>query len=170
MFISTVPLRVNILNDSSFVDFSKSMARSCLSMLRHQRYPYQNILEDLRKLDSSIPNLYNVVLSYQITNTVNDEIDCDSHWVFNGTCADDLQIHMVDYNSTGLNVFYDYKTSKYDVNDINNIHNRIENMIHQVLSNNEINVSDIEIVSPEEKSQILNDFNNWKVELPNDKM
>lgn len=70
MFISTVPLRVNILNDSSFVDFSKSMARSCLSMLRHQRYPYQNILEDLRKLDSSIPNLYNVVLSYQITNTV----------------------------------------------------------------------------------------------------
>jgi len=169
MFISTVPLRVNILNDSSFVDFSKSMARSCLSMLRHQRYPYQNILEDLRKLDSSIPNLYNVVLSYQITNTVNDEIDCDSHWVFNGTCADDLQVHMVDYNSTGLNVFYDYKTSKYDVNDINNIHNRIENMIHQVLSNNEINVSDIEIVSPEEKSQILNDFNNWKVELPNDK-
>lgn len=169
MFISTVPLHVNILNDSSFVDFSKSMARSCLSMLRHQRYPYQNILEDLRKLDSSIPNLYNVVLSYQITNTVNDEIDCDSHWVFNGTCADDLQIHMVDYNSTGLNVFYDYKTSKYDVNDIKNIHNRIENMIHQVLSNNEINVSDIEIVSPEEKSQILNDFNNWKVELPNDK-
>lgn len=169
MFISTVPLRVNILNDSSFVDFSKSMARSCLSMLRHQRYPYQNILEDLRKLDSSIPNLYNVVLSYQITNTVNDEIDCDSHWVFNGTCADDLQIHMVDYNSTGLNVFYDYKTSKYDVNDINNIHNRIENMIHQVLSNNEISVSDIEIVTPEEKNQILNDFNNWKVELPDDK-
>lgn len=169
MFISTVPLHVNILNDSSFVDFSKSMARSCISMLRHQRYPYQNILEDLRKLDSSIPNLYNVVLSYQITNTVNDEIDCDSHWVFNGTCADDLQIHMVDYNSTGLNVFYDYKTHKYDVNDINNLHNRIENMIHQVLSNNEINVSDIEIVSPEEKSQILNDFNNWKVELPNDK-
>lgn len=169
MFISTVPLHVNILNDSSFVDFSKSMARSCISMLRHQRYPYQNILEDLRKLDSSIPNLYNVVLSYQTTNTVNDEIDCDSHWVFNGTCADDLQIHMVDYNSTGLNVFYDYKTHKYDVNDINNLHNRIENMIHQVLSNNEINVSDIEIVSPEEKSQILNDFNNWKVELPNDK-
>lgn len=169
MFISTVPLRVNILNDSSFVDFSKSMARSCLSMLRHQRYPYQNILEDLRKLDSSIPNLYNVVLSYQITNTVNDEIDCDSHWVFNGTCADDLQIHMVDYNSTGLNVFYDYKTSKYDVNDINNIHNRIENMIHQVLSNNEISVSDIEIVTPEEKNQILNDFNNWQVELPDDK-
>ena len=169
MFISTVPLRVNILNDSSFVDFSKSMARSCLSMLRHQRYPYQNILEDLRKLDSSIPNLYNVALSYQITNTVNDEIDCDSHWVFNGTCADDLQIHMVDYNSTGLNVFYDYKTSKYDVNDINNIHNRIENMINQVLSNNEINVSDIEIVTPEEKSQILNDFNNWEVELPNNK-
>lgn len=169
MFISTVPLRVNILNDSSFVDFSKSMARSCLSMLRHQRYPYQNILEDLRKLDSSIPNLYNVVLSYQITNTVNDEIDCDSHWVFNGTCADDLQIHMVDYNSTGLNVFYDYKTSKYDVNDINNIHNRIENMIHQVLSNNEINVSAIEIVTPEEEKQILNDFNNTTMDYPMDK-
>ncbi len=169
MFISTVPLRINILNDSSFVDFSRSMARSCLSMLRHQRYPYQNILEDLRKLDPSIPNIYSVVLSYQITNTVNDEIDCDSHWVFNGTCADDLQIHMVDYNSTGLNVFYDYKTSKYDVNDITNIHNRIENMINQVLSNSEINVSDIEVVTSKEKNQILNDFNSWKVEIPNDK-
>ena len=169
MFVNMAPFKIKINEKLKFKEFIKNIAIDSMEMLKHQKYSYQCLLEELRKENKSIPNLYNVVLSYQITNTVNDEIDCDSHWVFNGTCADDLQIHMVDYNSTGLNVFYDYKTSKYDVNDINNIHNRIENMIHQVLSNNEINVSDIEIVSPEEKSQILNDFNNWKVELPNDK-
>ena len=83
MFVSTIPLRISIPNNSSFIDFSKTIAQNCMSMLRHQKYPYQNILEDIRKVDSTVPNLYNIVLSYQITDTQNKDIDCETHWIFN---------------------------------------------------------------------------------------
>ena len=72
MFISTAPLRINLEHEQSFIDFSKTIASNSMSLLRHQKYPYQSILEDLRKKDSSIPNLYNVILSYQITKTIEE--------------------------------------------------------------------------------------------------
>ena len=167
MFVSTVPLRINIDQNSSFIDFSKKIGASCFSMLRHQRYPYQCILEDLRKKDSNIPNLYNIILSYQITSTVNDNIDCESHWIFNGNCADDMQIHIVDYNGSGtLSIFYDYKTSKYVKSEIKQMHERINHIIEQVLQDDSINIENIEIVTPEEKLQILKEFNNTKTDYP----
>ena len=169
MFVSTIPLRINIDDNSSFLEFSKSIGSSCFSMLRHQRYPYQKLLSDLRKKNSTIPNLYNIILSYQITSTVNDKIDCESHWIFNENCADDLQIHIVDYNNSGrLSILYDYKEQKYVKQEISQLHSRICHIIEQVLSNDKIALKDIDIITPEEKSQILYEFNNTKTIYPRD--
>ena len=55
MFISTAPLRINLDHKLSFIDFSKNIASNSISLLRHQRYPYQAILETLRKKDANIP-------------------------------------------------------------------------------------------------------------------
>ena len=170
MFVSTIPLRISIPNNSSFIDFSKTIAQNCMSMLRHQKYPYQNILEDIRKVDSTVPNLYNIVLSYQITDTQNKDIDCETHWIFNGNSADDLQIHVTDYNNTGsLNILYDYKTSKYSKKDISDIHARICHIIEQILANNSILLNDIDIVTEKEKHQLLYEFNDTASDYPRDK-
>lgn len=172
MFISTAPLRINLEHEKSFIDFSKTIASNSMSLLRHQKYPYQAILEDLRKKDSSIPNLYNVVLSYQITKTVEEDsnVKYTTDWVFNGSCADDFQIHLFDLNAeSSITVAYDYKADKYDSQDIKDIHNRILTVIDQVISNNDILLKDIEIVTPEEKHKILYEFNNTKVDYPHDK-
>ena len=172
MFISTAPLRINLDHEKSFMDFSKTIASNSMSLLRHQRYPYQAILEDLRKKDSSIPNLYNVILSYQITKTVeeNSDIKYSTDWVFNGNSADELQIHLFDlHDANSITIAYDYKVDKYDSQDIDDLHNRILTVIDQVISNNDILLKDIEIVTPEEKHKILYEFNNTKVDYPHDK-
>ena len=172
MFISTAPLRINLDHNISFVDFSKQIATDTMSILRHQKYPYQYILEDLRKKDSSIPNLYNVILSYQITKTIEESssVKYTTDWVFNGNCADDLQIHLFDLNDeNSITVAYDYKSDKYDTRDITDLHNRILTMIKQIIDNNKILLKDIEIVTPEEKHKILYEFNNTKVDYPKDK-
>ena len=172
MFISTTPLRVNLNHELTFVDFIKDISARTISLFRHQRYPYQYILEDIRKKDSSIPNLYNVVLSYQITKTFDEEsgVNYSAHWLTNGCCADDLQIHLLDLNNEGnLHVAYDYKTDKYTEQDIADLHARILTIVDQVMSNNDIILKNIEIVTPEEKHKILYDFNNTKVDYPKDK-
>jgi len=172
MFISTAPLRINLDHELSFIDFSKNIAGNSMSLLRHQRYPYQAILEDLRKKDTNLPNLYNVILSYQITKTVEEEnyIKYSTDWVFNGNSADELQIHLFDlHGEDSITVAYDYKTAKYDSQDIKDLHARILTIINQVINNNNTVLKNIEIVTPEEKHKILYKFNDTAVDYPRDK-
>ena len=78
-----------------------------------------------------------------------------------------MQIHIVDYNgSETLSIFYDYKTSKYVKSEIKQMHERINHIIEQVLQDDSINIENIEIVTPEEKLQILKEFNNTKTDYP----
>ena len=81
-----------------------------------------------------------------------------------------MDIHIYDMNDTGnINIAYDYLTSKYSIDDICFIHARILHIINQILENNEINLKDIEIVTPDEKKKLLYTFNNTKMDYPKDK-
>ena len=169
MFINMAPFKININEDIEFKQFIKNIARDSMDMLKHQKYSYQCLLEELRKENKSIPNLYNILLSYQITNAKQNEgnIEYETEWTFNGYCADNIDIQIYDLNDTGnLNIAYDYKTSIYKVEDIENIHRRILNIIKQVVSKEEIKLSEIDIVTPEEKEKLLVEFN--KTELKYD--
>ena len=170
MFISTLPVRIDLSTNYPFIDFAKNIAITSLSMLRHQKYPYQNILENLRKQQPDLPNLYNILLSYQITKANTDGYDYSTRWAFNDNCADNMQIHILDINDYGsANICYDYQTQKYSTEDIDNIHNRIKFIISQVLANSSLNINDIDIITPKEQETILNKFNNTIVDYDNSK-
>lgn len=167
MFISTVPFRFTLTNDLSFIDFAKKIAFDSLGMFRHQKYPYQNILEDIRKKNPTQPNLYDILISYQNTKTNRNsvEVPYEVKWTFNHNLADSMQIHLFDMNDEGLlNISYDYRLDKYTEEDILDIHNRICYMMEQVLNCNDLYVNNIQIVTPKEKDVILNEFNNTFLE------
>ena len=65
LFINIAPLRINIDTTKTFIEFANEISHLSRNMLKHQKYSYNNILEDIRKIDPSAPNLYNIVLSYQ---------------------------------------------------------------------------------------------------------
>ncbi|MGN1327187.1 MAG: amino acid adenylation domain-containing protein [Clostridia bacterium] len=163
MFISTVPFKFSIVESQSFVEFVQKIGLDSLSMFRHQKYPYQNILEHIRKTNPSQPNLYDILISYQNskTNRTSSDIPYMVRWTFNQNVADSMQIHIFDMNDEGeLNVAYDYRTTKYDKSDILNMHKRMLYIIHQILSTDNIAISDIDIITPDEKNLLLNTFNN----------
>lgn len=172
MFISVVPFKVKLDYTKSFAEFASKISADFFNIFRHQKYPYQTLLEDLREHNSSIPNLYNVVLSYQNmrNNSQATATTYEASWLFNGNISDDMEIHFFDINDTGIiNVAYDYKTAKYSTDDIYSLHSRILHIINQIIENQSIKLSDLEIVTPEEKNKILNEFNNTKLDYPKDK-
>ena len=172
MFINTLPLKINLINDKTFLENLKDIAINSMSLLRHQKYSFQYIIEDLRKKDSNLPKLYNVLYSYQITK-MNENMEALEHktsWTFNKTITDDLDIHMFEWNeNNSIQIAYDYKLNRYDEQDIKDFHARILHVINQVLENESILLKDIEIVTPEEKHKILYEFNNTKIDYPKDK-
>ena len=170
MFISTIPFRITLDNNSSFSDYASKISQDTLSMLRHQKYSYEYILQDLRKRDPNLPNLYNVMLSYQITRASDTSCNYTTDWVTNNCIGEDLDIHIYDLNDADLiNIAYDYNTNKYEKSNIELIHPRIMQIIKQVLEKKDILLKDIDIVTPNEKLQIINEFNNTKTEYPSDK-
>ena len=166
MFINMAPFKINMSQADNFRTFIKNIAIDSMSMLKHQKYSYQCLLENLREKNKNVPNLYNILLSYQITNAHQSGGDMTyrTDWAFNGCCAENMDIQIYDLNDTGnLDIAYDYKTSIYEEKDIEDLHKRILNIINQVISKENIDLKDIEIVTPEEKEKLLIEFN--KTEL-----
>lgn len=167
MFVNVAPLRININNQNNFIDFADSIAHISKDMLRHQKFSYSNILENIRKKDSSIPGLYNIVLSYQITKANNvSKYTYETRWAFNGHCSEDIEIQIYDLDETGsLNLAFDYKSDKYIEKDIENLCNRLLYITKQVLDMPQTDIKDIQIVLPEEKNEILKINTNIKFDL-----
>lgn len=165
MFINVAPLKINIDSNNNFLDFLNIITKDSKDLLKHQKYSYNNILNDLREKDASVPNLYNVILSYQITKAnAFSEINYNTHWAFNGTCLNDINIQIYDLNETNnLNISYDYKKNKYSKNDIQTIHQKLLYIIEQLLkeTSTDINIENIDIILPEEKN-ILSNINTEK--------
>lgn len=172
MFINTLPLKICLKHENTFLDNLKEIAINSMALLRHQKYSFQYIIDDLREKNSSIPKLYNVLYSYQITkmNENEDSLNHTTSWTFNKTITEDIDIHMFEWNeNNSIQIAYDYKINKYAEQDILNIHSRILHIISQVLENKNILLKNIEIVTPEEKHKILYEFNNTNVDYPKDK-
>ena len=172
MFVSTVPLKINLGGNIRFAELASTISSKFFNIFKHQKYSYVSLLKELRNKDNTIPNLYNTLISYQNirSSAQTSEIPYEINWVPSKYISDDIDIHIYDMNDTGnVNIAYDYQISKYSKIDIINIHKRIVNIINQILKNSNIAIDDIEIVTHEEKNKILFDFNNTKQDYSKDK-
>lgn len=161
MFVNNIPFRINLKNNTTFKSLVQSIAESSLALLRHQKYPYKLLLEELRKNDPSIPSLYDIVLSYQVTkaNQVGD-YNYSTRWAFNGTSPDSLTIQFFDLDEAGvLNVAYDYKKLQYSNSYIKAMHSRIMEIINKILETPNLSLDSISVITKNEQELLLNKFN-----------
>lgn len=171
MFVNTVPLNINLDFNESFNDFSLYISRLSLTMLRHQKYPYELLMRNLRKKNPSLPNLYDCLISYQIDNsTIDKENLYKENWIHSNTISDSLRIHLRhNLNNNSLLISYEFLVDKYSDEDIINLNKRLIFIIEQVLSNPNTKLKDLEITPTMEKNQILNIFDSLNVNFPKDK-
>lgn len=162
MFISTVPFKVTIEPENTFASFVKDVGTTQISVFRHQKYPYDKLLQTVKKEHGISDNLYNFVLSYQ--NARDDKNSCkvnySSNWLFNEHTLDTLEVHFYDMDDSGtISLYYDYQIDKLSEMDINNIHSRIMEITELVINNPDILLKNIPVVTAEEKHTLLNSFN-----------
>ena len=171
MFVSTLPLRVKLEENENFLGLAQKISKDTLSVFRHQKYPYMKTLESIRQNSDIKGNLNNIVLSYQNarTNIVNEE-KYSTSWAFSNALEDELQIHITDMDDTGiLNINYDYKTDLYKDIEIEYFHTRLLAIIENAIEDKDVNIENIRIMSKEEESKILNEFNNTYTDYPRNK-
>ena len=168
MFISTMPFTIDIENDVSVLDISKQITKGHMEIFRHQKYPYVEIVESLRKKYQFSDNLYDVMMSYQNATT---DIDARTEWYSNGYSEVPFVMHVDNRDGNGTHtITIDYQTSVFqDAAEIAYILKRIEYVLWQISEEKVTMLKDIEIVPYEERTILLENFNDTYVEYPREK-
>lgn len=161
LFISTLPIRIKINEDMKIIDLAKSVSSNTMSCFRHQRFPYDSILSDIRSKINIKENLYSVLLSYQNAKANYETKEkYSTKWYSNNTQAEDLQIHILDMDDTGtLEINYDYLSELFSIEEIKYLHLRLMAMIENLLDNVEVTVDNINIISSCDEN-LLKSYNN----------
>ncbi len=167
MYISTVPFHMEIDKACTCIDFINSVSKHELSVFRNQRYPYNLLLDTIRKKFNISKNLYDVCLSYQ--NARNHRASCSvpysCRWLFNHCVVNNLDIHLYDIDDTGMiSIYYDFKKDLFTLKEIDLLHERLMEMLQQIMENPELTIKDLQIISSKEKNYILHTYNPTKAE------
>ena len=172
MFISTVPFKCKIEQQTEFIEYLGELSSDLKSMLRHQKYPYECLLEDMRTQYGMTNNLYDIALSYQNArdNNNSSKVKYSTGWGFNNNVSNSMDIHIYDLDDTkDYTIYYDYQKNKFNEEDIEALNKRLYQVIDKVLKNKNTKILDIEILGEEEKNYIINNFNNTVTEYPEEK-
>lgn len=162
MYISTVGFPMEVVSNSSFRDFIKEVSLRQMQIFRHQKYPYQQLLEGLKEKYNLSDNLYDIALSYQNArdDSIHSSIPYSTDWLFNGYLTNSLDIHFYDMDNTGaLSMYYDYQEDKFDTEAIDDLHNRIISLAEQVVQNPSVKIKELQLVSKKEKNLLLAQYN-----------
>lgn len=160
MFVTPVPFKIDIDSNITFDKFLNKVSLNQSSIFRHQKYPYSDLLNDVKSKYDITGNLYDFVLSYQNARNNKDSADIDyiSTWEPVSNIGESIEAHFYDMDGTGrANIYYYHQNEKFSSKDIHLLHSRITNIAKQVLINPCL--KDISIVTKEDLD-IINRFNN----------
>lgn len=163
LFVNNMLYKLNVDFNSSFFECIQEVNKCQFSYLRHQKYPSQILVEDIKNKFNIKENLYHSSVSYQNArmNHSQDNISYSTEWFFNGFSSVPLVLHIYNMDDTdSFSFIYDYQNCFFDVSQIKDIHNRILHIFEQVVENKDILIKDIQLVTNEEKDLILNQFND----------
>lgn len=162
MYINTVPMLIELDNESDFLNNLKKVESTVFSVLRHQRFNYDDILKEIRKEYEFSGRLYDVIISYQNASIVGD--DFETKWYSNGVQNESLQIHIDDRDRTGVyKIHYDYQTEKFKEKDIEKFHTHFMNLLFDGIENSEKKIINLELLTEGEKNTLLCKFNDTSV-------
>ena len=157
LFVNNMLYKLNIEENTSFYDAITDLNKSQFSYLRHQKYPLQELITNIKSRFQIKENIYNTSVSYQNARTTHEEgtAPYDSEWLFSGYLTIPLVFHIYDMDDTSsFSFMYDYQNKMYDFSQIKDIHNRLLHICEQIMENKNILIKDIELTTEEERENL----------------
>ena len=172
MFVNTLAMRANIDSNLSFKDFLSYIKDMCLNNYKYQDYPFDELVDKLKiQRDTSRNPLFDVMFIYQNNgNATADFGDIKTEYFTPDTKISkfDLSLEVVPENDI-LNLSFEYATALFNKQFIEDLSKHYSNILTSCLDNLNIKISNICMLSEDEKNKILYDFNNTKTDYPKDK-
>lgn len=172
MFTSTMPFRFKIDTELNIDNVIKQINRELKYCFINQKYPYDLLVKDLEINKEGYDSLFKMSVNYynsKFANDINSKIKIESEEYHSGNQSHSLQLVVQELEDENIKLNFDYKTLEYTDNQIITMYKCMMNIISNILKHEHLKINEIEIVSEEEKKQILYDFNDTNADYPRDK-
>ena len=166
LFINTIPVRIKLEEAQSFKALLKEVQKQALESDKFSYYP----LVDIKNLVGQNEQLFYSKLTFQ--NYYAEEVSQE-----NLTDECDFVIdNMSNYEETNydfnikvmpeenLKIRFAYNGNKYSEKQVKRIHDHFMHLINQIITKEDVLVSELELVTKEEQKQLLSDFNQTDIE------
>ena len=148
MFVSTLPLNINVDINDTFISLCQNISKSNLSLYKHSNFPYHKIQELYFSHTKDNSTLYEVGFSYQINKLESKMPNSDfgeCYWLFSGEQNNPITLHVSTLNNYKV-LYYDYLTSCFSEADIQKMNEIVLHLISEVTSGKN-NISDINVLT-----------------------
>lgn len=168
MFVSTMPLTVDVAGNMDISELSRQITKGHMDLFRHQKYPYANILRQLRENQDFTGNLYDVMISYQNAKT---KTVAETKWYSSGCSEVPLAIHIDNRDGKKCHTInVDFQTAVFrNETEVELLIDRLEYILGQIAAESAAQVGEIGVVPPKEYDRIINEFNDTYVDYPREK-
>lgn len=168
-FINTVVLKVELWGNPSFREVLYRVKNSVLSIMEHHDYPIMRLYETLKiERTTDKKPLFQVALSYQSSPfkeyAVSGDLKVSVLDVPSKNSMYDIYLEIVSYIDHYV-VKMQYNKKAFNKKFVSRMSAHYLSLVQLCLDDIDVNISDCDITSEEEKRQIIEDFNPKQTEL-----
>ncbi len=165
LYMHLVPLVINVQSDS-FINNARRIEDSQMNLFRHQSFTQQDIKELLSENNFETNNLFDVVSDFQ-EFAPNKEYEM--RIPYSNTLSVPIEMHLQTFDEGKHNLKIRYRTAYFGEKNIQIMLKSIIALAENALENPDKSISELEMISEEERETILKDFNNTahKYNIPN---
>jgi amino acid adenylation domain-containing protein len=184
MFVNTLALRNYPNGEQTFREFLGDVKERTLKALENQEYPFEELVNKLSvKRDMGRNPLFDVMFVLENVNTAsagqNEETGIENSQLFHqdspGEYENTLQTAQFDLTlnleerGRGLSFTFEYCMKLFKKETIQRFINYFKKIVSTLVNKPGIRLCEIEVISEEEKKQILDDFNKTEAAYPVEK-
>lgn len=167
LFINTLPVRVKYTNNQSLTQLLQEVQHAAIESEEHNYYP----LAEIQSVTSVKEALFDHIVAfenYPMEEMINGNygVNIKAAEVFEQTNYD---FNMVVLPGKKINVEFIYNALVYDKKFVERLKEHIKTVILEMIQNPEILIKDIEMITVEEKKELLSSFNCTEVDYPKHK-
>ncbi|NOQ28293.1 MAG: amino acid adenylation domain-containing protein, partial [Bacteroidales bacterium] len=172
MFINTLSIRNEVKGEETIQEFVSSIKQTILGAYENQNYQFEDLVDKVSvERDTGRNPIFDVM--FNLLNQIDHSrdisgIDNENRIHIKEVSKFDLSLDVVDYGEQLL-LSFNYCTELLKAETIDRFIAYFKKIVKQLADNRGMQISNIEILSEEEKQQLLYEFNNTEADYPKDK-
>ncbi|MEW9702943.1 amino acid adenylation domain-containing protein, partial [Paenibacillus sp. SI8] len=169
LFINTIPVRIRCEAKETFADVMKRTQEQAIASHAYDTFPLYDIQASTEQKHELVNHIV-IFENYPVEEQI-EQLGSEDDTGFKMTGVETVEQTNYDFNlvilpGDAMKIYVGYNEMVFDKASIQRIQSHLVGLLKQVVANPEIGVSELEVITEDEKAQIFDEFNATAMSSP----